>query len=85
MSNSPSMVQPIDAYRTHDGRLFECEKAAAEHAADLLGAELDGLLRLAELDITRQQEYKALMTWLNNRQELKASIAAIHSLLNYGE
>lgn len=75
----------VECYKTYDGKLFECEKAAQAHADDLLGVELDGLLKLFKLDITRTQEYRALLGLLKNRQELARSIRVIHSILTYGE
>lgn len=76
-------MRTIEVYKTHDGQLFECEKTAKAHADDLLGEELDGLLKLANIDISRNTEYKALMQWLKDREKLRAAIAVINSLLQY--
>lgn len=78
------MIIAIECYKTHDGRLFEDEKTARAHSDDLLGAELDGLLRLAGLNITRNQEYNALIKWMKQRGELAETIKTVHSLLTYG-
>lgn len=72
-------------YKTADGRLFESEEKAKAHAADLLGQELDGLLKLAKIDITRSQEYKALLQWMQQPSELKAAVKAIHGLLTFAD
>lgn len=79
------MITAIVCHKTHDGRLFEDESKARAHSEDLLGAELDGLLRLAGLNITRNQEYNALIKWMKQRGELSEAIKAVHSLLTYGD
>lgn len=71
----------IEAYKTPDGKIFESKKAANEHYENLLGEELDGLLKLFKLDIERSREYKVLLQLLGNKAELKKQIAAIHRLL----
>lgn len=75
----------LECYKTFDGQLFEDEDKAKEHDNDLLGQELDGLLKLAEIEITRHQEYKALLKWMSNRKELKKSINLLHAILHYGD
>lgn len=77
--------QIVECFKTQDGRLFTDPRKAKEHADDLLGQELDGLLKLAQLDITRNMEYRALMAWMNNREELKAAVNTLHAILNFGE
>ena len=72
------MLREIEGYKTYDGNLFE-----DEDQADLLGAELDGLFLLAEVDITRNQQFKALMTLLGKRKELNSVITKIHNLLQF--
>lgn len=78
-------VQVVECFKTQDGRIFEDYRKAKEHAADLLGQELDGLLKLAQMDVTRNTEYRAIMAWMNNRAELKAAIDKLHAILNFGE
>ena len=73
----------ISAYKCCDGMMFEDEKKAREHENDLLGQELDGLLRLFDLDISRNQEYKALLSVMKKRKELSESISAILNILNH--
>lgn len=76
-------MREIVCFKTYDGELFEDENAAIEHAENLLGEQLDGLLKLFNLDITRNQEYKALIQLLKRKPELKPAIAAINALLDY--
>ena len=64
--------------------MFEDEEKAREHEDDLLGQELEGLLRLFDLDISRNQEYKALLSVMKKREELLKSIVAISNILNHG-
>lgn len=78
-------VQVVECFQTQDGRLFEDPRKAEEHADDLLGQELDGLLKLARMDITRNTEYRALMAWMGNRTDLKAAIDKLYLILNFGE
>lgn len=73
----------VECFKTCDGKLFESERQAKDHADDLLGQELDGLLKLAKIDITRTQEYKALMAWMDDRENLKRTIDKLHSILNF--
>ena len=74
----------ISAYKCCDGMMFEDEEKAREHEDDLLGQELEGLLRLFDLDISRNQEYKALLSVMKKREELLKSIVAISNILNHG-
>lgn len=75
-------MKEITAYLCADGSIYENERAAVAHDDDLLGAELDGLLRLFELDITRHQEYRALLCVMNKRGELLKSVNSIAQILN---
>jgi len=72
-----------ECYKTFDGLLFEDEDKAKVHDDDILGRELDGLLKLAEIDITRNTEYKALLKWMNSRKELTKAIDKLHAILHY--
>jgi hypothetical protein len=78
-------MREIEAYQCSDGALFTDEKKAAAHDDDLLGQEIDGLLRLYGLDITRNQEFKGCLSVMGKRQELKAAAAAILAILNHAE
>lgn len=79
MNNFKSVV----CYQTCDGKLFESEEKAKAHVDDLLGEELDGLFKLARIDIERSRQMKALLTLMNDRKALKQSIDALHSILNF--
>ena len=74
----------ISAYKCCNGMIFEDEEKAREHEDDLLGQELDGLLRLFELEITRNQEYKGILSVMKKRKELSEAVEAILNILNYG-
>ena len=71
----------ISAYKCCDGMMFEDEEKAREHEDDLLGQELEGLLRLFDLDISRNQEYKALLSVMKKRKELLEAVEAISNIL----
>mgnify|MGYP000954804026 CR=1 FL=1 len=73
----------ISAFQCSDGTIFECENKAKEHEDNLLGQELDGLLRLFELNIGRHEEYKALIRVMNKRKELKEAATLILKILNH--
>lgn len=75
-------IEEIEAYKTPDGKIFESEDDANKHYTDLLGEELDGLMRLGKLNITRTDEYKLIVGWINQPKELKKAINAIYKLLN---
>ena len=74
-------MREITAYQCVDGSLFQDERKAKAHEDDLLGAELDGLLRLFELDISRHQEYKAILSCMKKRNDLLKATKAIVMLL----
>ena len=76
-------MKTIEAYQCSDGSIFDDERKAKAHEDDLLGAELDGLLRLFDLDNSRHQEYKSLMKVMGKRKELKQSIDSILQILEY--
>lgn len=75
----------ITAYQCADGSVFTNESKAKAHDDDLLGQEIDGLLRLYCLDITRNQEFKGCLSVMGKRKELKEAATAIMSILNHGE
>lgn len=81
------MYREVTSFLTSDGKLFECENAARKHSRDLLGQELDALVRLAIPDITRAENYKAAMNLLveSNREELKNLINSISEILLFTE
>ena len=74
-----------ECYKTSDGQLFEDEDKAIAHDNDILGQELDQLLKLAEIDITRNMECGALLRWMSRRKELTESIDMLHAILHHGD
>lgn len=76
-------MKEITAYKISDGRLFEDERKADAAQEDLIGEELDGLLKLFELDITRTQEHKALLKVLNKKAVLIKQLDKLTQHLTY--
>jgi hypothetical protein len=73
----------VVCYQTYDGKLFTDDRKAKEHSDDLLGEELDGLFKLANMDIERSRQMKALLTLMKDRKALKQSIDKLHGILNF--
>lgn len=78
-------MKKINAYQCSDGKIFSDENKAKAHEDDLLGQELDGLLRLFELDITRNQEYKAILCAMKKRGALKTALLTLIDILDFTE
>jgi hypothetical protein len=78
-------MREINAYQCSDGAIFTDDRNAKAHEEDLLGQEIDGLLKLYSLDITRNQEYKGCLLAMGKRKELKEAAAAILAILNHPE
>ncbi len=76
-------MKKILAYVCHDGEVFTDHAKALEHDEDKLGEELDGLLKLFKLELTRSQEHKALIQIMDNRVTLQAQLEIILSVLNH--
>lgn len=77
-------MREITAYQCSDGSLHMDEDKARAHEDDLLGQELDGLLRLFALDITSVQEHRGLLRVMQNRKDLRVSLIAILKSLDHG-
>ena len=75
-------IEEVTAYKTADGSLFDDYDDAKKHMDDLLGQELDGLMRLSKIALTRTDEYKLIMGWMTQEKELKKAINAIYNILN---
>lgn len=75
------MMQEITAFRCSDGSIHSDETKAQAHEDDLLGQELDGLLRLFQLDITRNQEFKGILCAMKKRPELLQAAKIIINIL----
>lgn len=74
-------MQEITAYRCADGSIYADEDKAKAHEDDLLGQELDELLRLCELDITRNQSFKGILCAMKKRKELHQIAQTIINIL----
>ena len=81
------MMKTIEAYQCADGLIFEDEQKAKAHDEDLLGQELDGLLKLFGFGgkLSRNDEWRGLMNLMKNRKELRSYIDTIASLLAHGD
>lgn len=76
----------VECYKTVDGQLFEDERKAIDHTNDLIGQEIDGLLRLVGGIETRHREvFNGMLNMLKieNRKELKKSIDNLYHILNF--
>lgn len=78
-------MREVSVFECADGSFHSDQKKAIAHDDDLLGAELDGLLRLFELDTTRNQDYRALILVMKKREKLKSAIKSILAILEHGE
>ena len=74
-------MKEILAYMCSDGAVFSDERKAVAYEDDLIGAEIDGILKLFNLDISRHQEYKGCLSVMRKRKELLASAKAIIEIL----
>ena len=84
LQGGDDVMLEIIAYQCSDGSLHTDEDKARAHEDDLLGQELDGLLRLFALDITRVQEHRGLLRVMQNRKDLRVSLLAILKSLDHG-
>jgi hypothetical protein len=78
-------MKEINAYQCSDGAIFPDERLAKAHEDDLLGQEIDGLLKLYKLDISRNQEYKGCLAVMQNRQELRKAASLILAILEHND
>ena len=76
-------MKTITGYQISNGDIFTNEVEAKKAEENLLGEELDGLLKLFALDITRNQEYKSLLQLLPKRKELEKQILKILEILKF--
>jgi hypothetical protein len=75
------MMKEITAFRCSDGVLYSDEDKAEAHEVELLGQELDGLLRLFELDISRVQECRGVMCAMKKHHDLLNAAKLIIAIL----
>lgn len=81
------MYKQITSFATIDGKLFVSENDASKHAQDLLGQDLEALVNLAIPDATRSENFRAVMTLLqeSNREKLKTLINSINEKLIFAD
>jgi hypothetical protein len=70
-------MKTIEAFQVSDGRIFTDERDAHKAQDDIIGEEIDGLLKLFNLDITRNQQYKAVLEAMNKRDTLRSTIKVL--------
>lgn len=78
-------MKEITAYLAADGSIHASEEKAKAKDDDLLGEELDGLLKMFNLDITRNQEYKALLHVMKSRDALAKTMREIVRIIEHSE
>lgn len=76
----------VEAYQSADGALFLDEADALGHDANMLGEELDGLLRhvFAVEGVGMIEYQRAAFRAMNRRAELRAACAKILQVLDHG-
>jgi hypothetical protein len=75
----------IEAFQVSDGRIFADEDTAKQAQDDIIGEELDGLLKMFDLDITRPQQHRALLLVMKNRKELLNTLRTLVAHLDHEE
>lgn len=79
-------MRKVIRYEAADGTLHKDERAAKARDEDFLGEELDGLLRLAfNLDVHRQECYRAILYAMKHKDELSKAITTIAQILQHGQ
>jgi len=81
-------MKMVEAYLSADGEIHTTEEAARARDNDLIGEELDGLLRhILALDVTHIQIYRGVVRALQNpqRKALREAAAKIVQVLDHGE
>jgi len=78
-------MKTIEAYQASDGMLFHDERRCRQHQTDIIGADIDGLLMMFELDITRNQQFKAVLTVMGKQPELISVLRALLVHLEHGD
>jgi hypothetical protein len=80
-------MKTIEAYETPDGTIFTDEDRATDHYADLLGEELDGLLKIAvdnvQTNMTRNDQYRVISTILQHPEKFRAAINILYNYVNF--
>jgi hypothetical protein len=78
-------MKTITAYQSSDGMLFHDERKCRQHQTDIIGADIDGLLMMFELDITRSQQFKAVLTVMGKQPDLISVLRALLVHLEHGD
>ena len=81
-------MKTIEAYESADGAIHRDEDAARARDDDLIGEELDGLIRhTLALDVTHPQIFKAVVRALQTpqRKALRAACAKIVRVIDHSE
>jgi len=78
-------MKTVEAFECVDNKLFTDKRKAQEHEADLLGQEVEKLLKLYELDTPRHREVKGCLAVLDKRQALLACAWEIIGILTHCE
>lgn len=76
-------MRKVECFKTYDGKLFEDEKEALAHADDILGEALEKLVQIANHNMTRSEEYKFIVSLMENRAALRTTIFKIADILYY--
>lgn len=77
-------MRQIVAYQSSDGQIFTDEDKAITHDNDLIGEEIDGLLRLVlKLDVNRYDLVHGFTAAMKNKKPLIECIAKIHFILQH--
>ena len=81
-------IQPaeVEAYQAPDGQLFEDFRKAERHCHDLVGETLDELMAVATTkpnmgSITRVDQHRVLMHWLESADEIRPIISRLNAYL----
>jgi hypothetical protein len=62
-------MKTIEAYQTSDGQVFTDDRKAKAHQDDLIGQEIDELVRVLGLDVGFSQLHKAALNVVNNADD----------------
>jgi len=76
----------IIAYKAADGIIFEDEDKAKAHDVDLIGEELDGLVKhILQLDVPAHHMLRGFLAAIKSRKELTLCIAKLNRYLSHGD
>jgi len=78
-------MKTIEAYQASDGQLFTDAVQCRKHQEDIIGADIDGLLQMFELDISRNQQFKAVLCVMKKRDSLTHVLRELLEHLDHDE